>query len=64
MDLIAKAVTLKSIRLADPTAQEIVFSAKHSILYTFTSGQWVSRLNVLLEEASLSEHGTLEKDSV
>lgn len=35
MDLIAKAVTLKSIKLSDPSAKDLLFSAKHAVLYTF-----------------------------
>lgn len=44
MDLIAKAVTLKSIKLSDPAAKKLLFSAKHSVLYSFDShsSNWVS----------------------
>lgn len=51
MDLIAKAVTLKSIKLNDPTAKNLLFSAKHSVLYTFDpqSSGWVNGdRNILL----------------
>ena len=50
MDLIAKAVTLKSIKLSDPTANKLLFSAKHSVLYLFDSqsSSWVGRLDVRL----------------
>lgn len=43
MDLIAKAVTLKSIKLNDPEAKKLLFSAKHSVLYLFDSrtSSWV-----------------------
>ena len=36
MDLLAKAVTLKSIRLHDKEAKELLYSAKHAVLYKFT----------------------------
>ena len=44
MDLIAKAVTLKSIKLSDPAAKKLLFSAKHSVLYSFDShsSNWVT----------------------
>ncbi len=35
MDLLAKAVTLKSISLFDKEAKELLFSAKHAVLYWF-----------------------------
>lgn len=41
MDLIAKAVTLKSIRLHDSEANELLFSAKHAVLYQFNGNSWV-----------------------
>lgn len=41
MDLIAKAVTLKSIRLHDSEANELLFSAKHAVLYQFNGSSWV-----------------------
>jgi hypothetical protein len=48
MDLIAKAVTLKSIKLHDSTAKELIFSAKHAVLYTFNTGKgsWVPRQHI------------------
>jgi hypothetical protein len=43
MDLLAKAVTLKSIRLFDKEAKELLFSAKHAVLYKFTKETgWVN----------------------
>ena len=49
MDLIAKAVTLKSIKLHDPSVKELVFSAKHAVLYTFsaTKGTWVNPVIIM-----------------
>lgn len=46
MDLIAKAVTLKSIKLSDPAAKKLLFSAKHSVLYLFDprTSSWVHSL--------------------